>query len=242
MVTGLDRPAEGGPRSRPEASEAQVSEPASEPSPRSIHWRRLSILGVAAVVLGADQASKAWALRHARDPVEVFWTLRLLVTFNSGTAFGLGQNSTAFIVAGVVVLVVVLLGLGRRASRTANRPSALAMGLLLGGSLGNLTDRLLRHHHGAVIDFIDFRWWPIFNLADAAITAGALLLALVLFRARPGPTPARTAAAGPGAPADPAAAAGPGAPADPAAAAGPGAPADPAAAAGPGAPADPGAE
>jgi signal peptidase II len=64
------------------------------------------------------------------------------------------------------------------------------MGLLLGGAVGNLTDRLVRHHHGAVIDFIDFRWWPVFNLADASITVGALLLALVLFRARPGPPPA----------------------------------------------------
>jgi signal peptidase II len=63
------------------------------------------------------------------------------------------------------------------------------MGALLGGALGNLADRLIRHHHGAVIDFIDLRWWPVFNVADAAITVGAALLALVLFRARSGAVP-----------------------------------------------------
>lgn len=154
------------------------------PAPRTLRRRRLAILGVAAAVIVADQASKTWALHHARRPVHVVWTLRLAVTFNSGTAFGLGQNSTSFIVAGVVVLVVVLLGLGRKASRTATWPAAVAMGLLLGGALGNLADRLLRHHHGAVIDFIDLRWWPVFNVADSAISVGAALLALVLFRAR----------------------------------------------------------
>ncbi len=148
--------------------------------------RRLSIFVIAAAVVAADQASKTWALHHTRVPVHVIGTLRLAVTFNSGTAFGLGQDSTAVIVAGVVVLVVVLLGLGRRASRTAGWTATAAMGLLLGGALGNLVDRLFRHQHGAVIDFIDLRWWPVFNLADASITVGAALLVFIGFRGRPG--------------------------------------------------------
>ncbi|MDQ6615446.1 MAG: signal peptidase II [Actinomycetota bacterium] len=155
--------------------------------PVAPRWRRLSIVGIGAAVIALDQVSKTWALGHARDPVHVIGTLRFAVTFNSGTAFGLGQDSTAIIVAGVVVLVVVLLGLGRRASRSATWPAAVAMGLLLGGALGNLADRLIRHHHGAVIDFIDLRWWPVFNVADAAISVGAVVLALVLFRSRPAP-------------------------------------------------------
>jgi len=159
--------------------------------------RRIAILVVAAAVLMVDQAAKTWALNHARNPVHVIGTLRLAVTFNSGTAFGLGQDSTAIIVAGVVILVVILLGLGRKASRGATWPAAIAMGLLLGGAIGNLTDRLVRHHHGAVVDFIDLRWWPVFNVADAAITVGAALLALVLFRARPvPPAPGAAAASG----------------------------------------------
>jgi len=171
MATGLGRPAE--------------EQRAVPPAGASIRGRRLSILGIAAAVLAIDQSTKTWALHHAGDPVHVIWTLRLAVTLNRGTAFGLGQNSTPLIVGGVVVLVVVLLGLGRRVSRTAGWPAVVAMGLLLGGAVGNLTDRLVRHQHGAVIDFVDLHWWPVFNLADAAISVGALLLALVLFRARP---------------------------------------------------------
>lgn len=156
----------------------------------AIRARRLAILALAAVVVAADQAAKTWALHHARQPVHVVWTLQFLATFNSGTAFGLGQGSTTFIIGGVVVLVVVLLGVGRRASRSATWAGVVAMGLLLGGATGNLADRLIRHHHGAVIDFIDLQWWPVFNVADACVTVGAVLLALVLFRAGADPHPA----------------------------------------------------
>jgi signal peptidase II len=141
--------------------------------------RRAILLAVAAVVVAVDQATKTWALHHAVEPKHVVWTLRLALTFNSGAAFGLGRGSTTVFILGAVALVVVLLGLGRRTSRTASLPSVIAMGLLLGGALGNLTDRVIRHHHGSVIDFIDLRWWPVFNVADACITVGALLLVVV---------------------------------------------------------------
>jgi signal peptidase II len=148
----------------------------------SVGWRRVLIIVVAAMVVAVDQASKTWALHHARSPRHVIWTLQLAVTFNSGSAFGLWRGASPLIIAGAILLVVILLGLGRAASRTANLPATVAMGLLLGGALGNLTDRLFRHHHGAVIDFVDLRWWPVFNVADACITIGALLLILVGFR------------------------------------------------------------
>lgn len=193
MATGVGRRPDGAQRplaasDNPGASDNLAGGETAPPvgiGGRSLARRRLTILVIAAAIVAVDQASKTWALGHARDPIHIVWTLRLAVTFNSGTAFGLGQNSTAVIVAAVVVLVVVLLGLGRKASRTATGPAVIAMGLLLGGAIGNLADRLVRHHHGAVIDFIDLRWWPVFNVADAAITVGAVLLALVLFRARP---------------------------------------------------------
>jgi signal peptidase II len=128
----------------------------------------------AAAVVAADQTSKTWALHRLADgPLHVAWRLRFLLTFNSGAAFSLGRGVTPFLVAAGVVLLLVLLFLGRS---VATLPAALALGLLLGGAVGNLTDRVVRHHHGAVIDFIDVRPWPTFNLADSAVVCGAILL------------------------------------------------------------------
>jgi signal peptidase II len=140
--------------------------------------RRRLVLASAATVVLVDQLTKTWALHRTREPVHVIGSLQLALTFNPGAAFGLGGGITPVLVLGAVVLVVVMLGLGRAASRTANLPAVIAMGLLLGGACGNLTDRLIRHHHGAVIDFIDLQWWPVFNVADACIVVGALLLVL----------------------------------------------------------------
>jgi signal peptidase II len=149
------------------------------------------ILAVAAAVVAVDQVTKTWALHHAVNPVHILGTLQLALTFNPGAAFGMGRGVTPVLVAGAIVLVVVLLGVGRAASRTASLSATVAMGLLLGGACGNLVDRLLRHNHGAVIDFIDLRWWPVFNVADACITVGAVLLVAVGLtaprRARPVP-------------------------------------------------------
>lgn len=154
----------------------------------SLARRRLAILAVAAVVVALDQLSKTWALHHAGEPRHVVWTLRLYLTFNKGAAFGVGGGESAVLVGGAIILVVLIAGLGRRASRQARWPAVVAMGLLLGGAVGNLVDRLVRHDHGAVIDFIDLRWWPVFNLADSCITIGALLLVLDGLRRRPAPS------------------------------------------------------
>jgi len=155
-------------------------DPSASPGPRATALRRAGILLIAAAVVASDQAAKTWALRRLSDgrTIHIAWTLRLALTFNSGAAFGLGRGVTPVLVALAIVLVVLLVGLGRDASRRAPAISVLAMGLLLGGAAGNLTDRLVRHHHGAVIDFIDLKWWPVFNVADASIVCGALLLLL----------------------------------------------------------------
>jgi signal peptidase II len=141
---------------------------------------------VTAMVVLADQEAKTWALHHTVEPIHVIGTLQLALTFNQGAAFGLGRGVTPVLVGGAIALVVILLGLGRTASRTATVPAAVAMGLLLGGACGNLADRLVRHNHGAVIDFIDLRWWPVFNVADACITVGAVLLVAVGASRHPG--------------------------------------------------------
>jgi signal peptidase II len=137
---------------------------------------------VAVLVVVADQASKTWALhqpvRHILGPVWV-WP-----TTNSGAAFSLGRGVTPIVAAVVVVLVAWLLVFSRRAGREASAPMAVGLGLLLGGAAGNLIDRVFRHHHGAVIDFIDalrigtHDWWPVFNVADASIVIGVFILVL----------------------------------------------------------------
>jgi signal peptidase II len=126
---------------------------------------------VAAVVVAADQLSKTWALHHA-DGQRLFWTLHLTLTFNTGIAFSEATGSTAVVTVIAVVVLVALLLFARRSTGTY---TAVVLGLVIGGALGNLVDRLIRHHGGAVIDFIDLRWWPVFNLSDASITVGVLL-------------------------------------------------------------------
>jgi len=139
--------------------------------------RALLIAGVAAVVVAVDQTTKTWALRSfATAPRHVVWTLQLVVQFNSGIAFSQVTGATAIV---TVVAVGVLAVLVVIAARTTGTFTAVILGLVMGGAAGNLSDRLLRHHAGSVIDWIDLRWWPVFNVADAAISVG---LVLVLIR------------------------------------------------------------
>jgi len=139
------------------------------------------------VVVLADQLSKWWAVdRLSRGPVNLVGSIRLALTHNSGGAFGLGSGVVPVVVLAVVALVIVLVVVGRSIDRTA---IAVALGLVLGGALGNLADRVFRSPgfgRGSVIDFVDLRWWPVFNVADAAITVGCVLLVLLSF-GRAGP-------------------------------------------------------
>ena len=133
------------------------------------------VIAVAALVVAVDQITKSVVLEvlTGRTPVDLFWTLRLRLSFNSGAAFGLGRGITPFLTVAAVVLLLVLLGVSRAAS---TRTARVALGLVIGGAMGNLADRLFRDHGGAVVDFIDFQWWPVFNVADIGITVGAVLL------------------------------------------------------------------
>ena len=136
---------------------------------------------MAGVVLIADQATKALALSTLDDGsvIDLVGSLRLRLVFNRGTAFGIGSRFAPLIALLGVAVVAVLAHTGRMLARPAARAS---LGLVLGGAVGNLVDRLLRSGGGvlggAVVDFVDLQWWPVFNLADAAITVGAVLLAV----------------------------------------------------------------
>jgi signal peptidase II len=135
------------------------------------------VLAVAALVVAADQATKTWAEhRLAGRTIHLVWTLRLRLELNSGVAFSLGRGSTGLVTALAAAILTVVAVV---AWRTTGRVLGVALGLITGGAASNLVDRLVRHHGGQVIDFIDLRWWPVFNVADAAITCG-VVLALVL--------------------------------------------------------------
>ena len=133
---------------------------------------------VAAIVIVLDQLTKHWAINRLSDgqDIDVIGSLRFNLAFNSGMAFSRGEGLGPIIgVVAVVVVAVLLVGLRREGSRLGD----IASGMVIGGALGNVVDRLFRGDgwfHGSVIDFIDLQWWPIFNVADMAITVGGLLL------------------------------------------------------------------
>lgn len=128
--------------------------------------------------MALDQASKWWAL-HALDDrdIDVVWTLRLHLLMNKGSAFGFGSRYTPLITLLAMAIVTVFL---RTSRKLTGRWSQVAMALVVGGALGNLVDRLFRGDGGvltgAVVDFVDLQWWPVFNIADVAIFMGAALL------------------------------------------------------------------
>ncbi|CAB4891181.1 unannotated protein [freshwater metagenome] len=140
---------------------------------------RVSI-AIAVVIVALDQLSKGWALNALADGAarHVIWTLQWNLSFNRGMAFSTAQGIGPVIgVLALVVVVVMLLSLRQSGSRIA----AVAVGFVVGGALGNIADRLFRERgwlHGRVIDFIDFQWFPIFNVADMAINVGGGLLVL----------------------------------------------------------------
>jgi lipoprotein signal peptidase len=144
----------------------------------------LVLFVTAALAYAADRVSKLWAVRallgHPIDLIPGAVTLRYVT--NSGGAFSLGQGAP-WLFAGVTVVVAgLIVAVSFRPRGTLN---AVALGLVLGGALGNLTDRILHGPGvtGRVVDFLDFHVWPIFNLADASIVIGALLLAWTALRA-----------------------------------------------------------
>jgi signal peptidase II len=146
------------------------------------HRVLLVTVAVTVVVVAVDQVTTSWALADLHRPVHLVGPLGLALQYNGGTAFSLVAGAGNWLVPLVVVILCVVGWLALRARRLL---LAVAYGLVLGGALGNLADRLLRGHHGDVVDFVTLSHWPTFNLADACITVGAVLLVVaVLFPGR----------------------------------------------------------
>jgi signal peptidase II len=138
----------------------------------------------AAGVYGLDRLTKFLAETYLqnRPPVHLIpGVVQLDYTTNPGGAFGvLGGATWLFLTATLVVCAAIVAA----SFSLPNRLVGAGLGLVLGGALGNLTDRAVRGSgfSGRVVDFIDFRWWPVFNVADSAIVIGAGLILLAGFR------------------------------------------------------------
>ncbi len=149
---------------------------AGDPPPRRSRLRVW--VAVASIVYLLDQASKWWAeraLSNGRPHEVVGDLLQLRLTHNPGAAFSVGTGYTIALTVIALVVIAVCLTL---ASRLGNTWWAVALGLLLGGALGNVTDRLVRApapFRGHVVDFIELPHWPVFNVADSAISVAAVL-------------------------------------------------------------------
>lgn len=131
----------------------------------------------AALVFIADRLTKYIiinSLTAAESKRVIPGIFHITLVLNNGAAFGIFRNmGVAFILMTFAAVVLILLYVLR--SKAMSTPIAAAFGLILGGALGNLVDRI---KFGYVIDFLDFRVWPVFNIADSAITLGAMILVL----------------------------------------------------------------
>ena len=154
------------------------SAPASqEPAPARTNRRTGLVVAIAAVVLVLDAVTKQWAVSALADgPTDLFGSVRLALIYNKAGAFGLGGAFVPFLAVAALGLVLFMVFRGDTSSRV---PLALALGMVLGGAFGNVVDRVFRSPgflKGAVVDFVDLGFWPVFNLADSAITCGCLLV------------------------------------------------------------------
>jgi signal peptidase II len=145
--------------------------------------RRLYL--VAALIWGLDLSTKIWAVNNlsARNPVEILGSFfQLTLIRNPGAAFSFATGATVVFTAIAVAAVIVIV---YYSSKITSLGWASTLGLLLGGVLGNLTDRLFRSpgfFKGEVIDWLEITNWPVFNLADSAIVVAAFLAIVLTIR------------------------------------------------------------
>ncbi len=138
------------------------------------------------MLLVADQLSKSWAVNELADgnTIDLVLGARFNLHFNPGAAFSTGAAlGPLFGVAAIIVSIWLL----RFAHTQQHRPVSFVSGLIIGGALGNVVDRLFRRGddgflRGFVVDFIDLGWWPVFNVADMGIVVGVISMMVLLVR------------------------------------------------------------
>lgn len=170
-----------------DATAASPAEPAGDGGQagrKSWKWTAL-FGGVGLLILLLDQLTKALALAHLTpgEPVNVVGSLlKFNLIRNSGAAFSLGSGYTPYISA---VQITVAVGVVYLSRRLGSAGWAVAFGLLFGGAVGNIMDRIFREpspFHGHVVDFLQTPHWAIFNVADMAVTSAAILLVIQTLR------------------------------------------------------------
>ncbi|MFC8227382.1 signal peptidase II [Streptomyces sp. NPDC057287] len=169
-----------------EPRHAEGSDPVGGDRPGGRGGKKILVLLVVTVLaylldLGSKMLVVA-KLEH-EEPIEIFgdW-LKFDAIRNAGAAFGIGEAFTVIFTAIATVVIIVIVRLARK---LYSLPWAIALGLLLGGALGNLTDRIFRApgvFEGAVVDFIAPAHFAVFNLADSAIVCGGILIVILSFK------------------------------------------------------------
>lgn len=151
-------------------------------SPEAVRRRRLHLGTVGLLVVALDQITKAWAT-SALDDKDIDGPLgsSLRLVYNTGSAFSFGSDFGPIF---GVIAVGVALWLFRFVREVENRWLVVGLGLIQGGAIGNVVDRLFRDGdgfmRGAVVDFIEGAdWWPVFNVADIAIVVGGFVVVLL---------------------------------------------------------------
>jgi signal peptidase II len=153
------------------------------PAASASRARRIVPLIVGLIIL-ADQLTKSWMVaNHADDPITIVGhDVEFRVARNPGGAFSSFTNATVVL---AVLAILLTLWLVRVVRRTSDTLTVVALALVLGGALGNLCDRIFRSPgvlRGHVVDFVKVGTFPSFNVADSAITIGAILLIIASFR------------------------------------------------------------
>lgn len=143
--------------------------------------KHITIFSISLIIILLDQLTKYLVRQNIQlnESLPIIKNvLHLTYITNTGSAFGLFKGLNSFF---VILSFVVICGIFYFSKKIKNSENVMqfAIGLLLGGTIGNLIDRLV---FGAVIDFIDFRIWPVFNIADSSVTISIILLIILLWK------------------------------------------------------------
>jgi signal peptidase II len=138
---------------------------------------RVVAFAIAVVVVVVDRVTTTLAVDHLHDARHLWGPFGLALTFNSGFAFSLFSGRAVIV---TVLLCVGVLVLAWVVAQVRTVPLAIGAGLVLGGAVGNLSERIAGGHGGQVPDFVTLNYWPTFNFADACVTVGVVIVVISL--------------------------------------------------------------